>query len=180
MKLRKILNQIAEKMSIVILAVMVILVVWQVGARYIMKAPIPWSEQLSKYLFIWLVLINSTYMFGKKEHMSIGYFKEKLPQTAQIVINYLIEVVTFVFAGFILILGGYMAMKIGIPQKDAAIGISMGFVYAALPISGLMTALYGVCNFIDLVKKNAKSSEISLDKKAASSGSNKTCLTDCR
>lgn len=150
---RKILNHISEKLSIGILAVMTVLVVWQVGARYIMKAPIPWTEQLSKYLFIWLVLVNSAYIFGRKEHMSITFFKEKLPEKMQSVVNYLLEIVVLIFAAFVLVWGGYMALKIGIPQKDAALNISMGYVYAALPLSGLLTIFYSVCNLTDMIKE---------------------------
>lgn len=148
--IRKILNQIAEKMCIVILAVMVVLVVWQVVSRYIFQAPVPWSEALSKYLFIWLVLINGAYIFGKKEHMNIGYFKGKLPLGIQRVLDYLIEIITLVFALGILTWGGYMAVKIGFPQKDAAFTISMGYIYLAIPISGILTVLYSICNIADL------------------------------
>lgn len=152
-KLRNILNRIAEVLCIAILGIMAVLVVWQVVSRYVFQSPVPWSEALSKYMFIWLVLINGAYMFGKKEHMNIGYFKEKLPQGVQTVLNYLTEIITLVFALFILIWGGYMAVKIGIPQKDAALTVSMGYVYVALPISGLLTTLYSVCNIIDLARR---------------------------
>ena len=152
MKVRKILNHISEKLSILILAAMVVLVTWQVGARYILKAPVPWSEALSKYLFIWLVLINGAYIFGRKEHMNIGYFKGNLSAKVQRILDYLIQIIILGFAFCILTWGGYMALKIGIPQKDAALTISMGYVYAALPISGILTALYSICNIIDMAK----------------------------
>lgn len=152
MSVRKILNQIAEKMCIVILAVMVVLVVWQVVSRYVFQSPVPWSEALSKYLFIWLVLINGAYIFGKKEHMNIGYFKGKLPAGIQKGLDYIIEIITLAFALGILTWGGYMAVKIGFPQKDAALTISMGLVYLAIPISGILTVLYSICNIVDMTK----------------------------
>ena len=45
-----------------------------------------------------------------------------------------------------------MALKVGIPQRDAALTISMGYVYAALPLSGILTTLYTICNIIEKVK----------------------------
>lgn len=151
-KAKKVLDQVSEKLSILILAIMVVLVTWQVVARYIFQSPIPWSEQLSKYLFVWLVLINGAYMFGQSGHMNISFFKEKMPVAVQKVLNVLIDLVILVFALTVLFWGGMMALKIGIPQKDAALTISMGYVYAALPISGGITVLYGIMNLIRSVK----------------------------
>jgi len=151
--LRAVLNAVAEKLSIGILAVMVVLVVSQVIARYCFQSPIPWTEQLSKYMFVWLVLISGSYMFGQRGHMNISFFKGKLPKQVQTVLDYVSELILLVFAGAVLLAGGYMALKIGIPQKDAALQISMGYVYSALPISGVLTLLYAVCNLAELSQK---------------------------
>lgn len=166
MKAKKILDKISEIISIIILAVMAVLVVWQVAARYIFQSPIPWSEQLAKYLFIWLVLINGAYIFGKKEHMNIGYFKSKMPQSVQNILDYVIEIITLGFAAFILIWGGWMALKTGIPQKDAALSISMGYVYAVLPLSGILTMLYSVCNLIGMREQHKKAASLTERKEA--------------
>ncbi|MDO4328347.1 MAG: TRAP transporter small permease [Lachnospiraceae bacterium] len=151
--LRKVLDFIAEKVSILLFAITVVLVVWQVVARYIFNAPIPWTETLAKYLFVWLVLINSSYIFGKREHMCIGYFKEHMPRTLQIVLDFVTEAAILGFSTCILVVGGWAALKVGIPQRDAALTISMGYVYAALPISGILTMLYTVCNIADKVHR---------------------------
>lgn len=151
--LRAVLDTVAEKLSIGILAIMVVLVVSQVVARYCFHSPIPWTEQLSKYMFVWLVLISGSYMFGKREHMNISFFKGKLPKNVQTALDYVTELILLVFAGAVLLAGGFMALKIGIPQKDAALQISMGYVYSALPISGAITLLYSVCNLAELSQK---------------------------
>lgn len=151
-KLRTMLDFIAEKISILLFAITVVLVVWQVVARYVFSKPIPWTETLAKYLFVWLVLINGAYIFGKREHMCIGYFREHMPVRVQIAMELVTETAILGFAVFILLVGGWTALKVGIPQKDAALTISMGYVYAALPLSGILTTLYTVCNIADKVK----------------------------
>lgn len=150
-KLRSILDFVAEKLSIFLFAVTVVLVVWQVVARYIFDAPIPWTEALAKYLFVWLVLINASYIFGKREHMNIGYFKEHMPKPVQTALGLVTEVVILGFAVCILLVGGWGALKVGIPQKDAALTISMGYVYAAIPISGALTTMYTICNIVEKI-----------------------------
>ncbi|MDO5416086.1 MAG: TRAP transporter small permease [Lachnospiraceae bacterium] len=151
-KLRAVLDFVAEKLSITLFAITVVLVVWQVVARYIFSKPIPWTETLAKYLFVWLVLINAAYIFGKREHMCIGYFKEHMSPKVQLVLDFVTEFAILGFAVCILLVGGFMALKVGIPQRDAALTISMGYVYAALPLSGILTTLYTICNIIEKVK----------------------------
>jgi len=152
-KARKALDWVSEKLSILIITVMVVLVTWQVVARYIFSSPVPWSEQLSKYLFVWLVLINGAYMFGKHGHMKVAFFQELLPQKIQRWLNIFIELVVIMFALAVLLYGGVMALRLGIAQTDAALGISMGYVYAALPLSGIITTLYGFIHLINAAKE---------------------------
>ncbi|MDO5408666.1 MAG: TRAP transporter small permease [Eubacteriales bacterium] len=151
-KLRSLLDFVAEKISILLFGITIVLVVWQVVARYVFSKPIPWTETLAKYLFVWLVLVNAAYIFGKREHMCIGYFKERMPAKLQLVLEFVIELMILGFALCILTVGGWAALKVGIPQRDAALTISMGYVYAALPLSGILTTLYTVCNIADKVK----------------------------
>jgi len=152
-KARKALDWVSEKLSILIIAVMVVLVTWQVVARYIFSSPVPWSEQLSKYLFVWLVLINGAYMFGKHGHMKVAFFQELLPQKIQRWLNIFIELVIIMFALAVLLYGGLMALRLGIAQTDAALGISMGYVYAALPLSGIITTLYGFIHLVNAARE---------------------------
>ena len=152
-KARKALDWVSEKLSILIIAVMVVLVTWQVVARYIFSSPVPWSEQLSKYLFVWLVLINGAYMFGKHGHMKVAFFQELLPQKIQRWLNIFIELVVIMFALAVLLYGGLMALRLGIAQTDAALGISMGYVYAALPLSGIITTLYGFIHLVNAARE---------------------------
>ena len=60
LKLRKILNQIVSILSGVSFAAMVILVVWQVFTRYVLKHPSTWSEELVSYLFAWMALFGAS------------------------------------------------------------------------------------------------------------------------
>ena len=158
-KIRKVLDFISEKLSIAIMAVTTALVVWQVVSRYIFHSPVPWSEALAKYMFVWLVLINAAYIFGKREHMNIGFFKDHMPEKLQKPLNIFNEIVVLIFAVGILVIGGWAAMKVGIPQKDAALKISMGYVYAALPLSGIITTIYTICNIADIVMVADKKAE---------------------
>lgn len=149
--LRQILNKIAESISWVVLGIMVVLVTWQVVSRYFFHSPVPWTETMTRYLFVWLVLINGAYIFGRREHMNISYVRGKMSPGGQRILCVITEAVSCLFAVVVLVGGGLLAVNVGLPQKDAALEISMGIVYAALPISGVLTAFYTVCNIHDIL-----------------------------
>ena len=69
--LRKWINKVVEAFSVVIVAVMVLLVLWQVVARYLLNNPSTFTEALTRYLFVWLVLVSATYAFGSRDHICI-------------------------------------------------------------------------------------------------------------
>lgn len=150
-KLREIINMVAETISKVLLGIMVVFVTWQVVSRYVFHSPVPWTETATKYLFIWLVLINGAYIFGRREHMNISYVRGKLSPKWQKILCVVTEGVSCLFALVVLLGGGWLAVQIGLPQKDAALEISMGLVYLALPISGILTAFYTISNICDII-----------------------------
>lgn len=52
----------------------------------------------------------------------------------------------------LLIYGGYIMSTENFSQETASLGISMGFMYAVLPISGVIICLYGLLNLLDIFK----------------------------
>lgn len=150
--IRKNLNKIAETLSIGVIGIMVVLVTWQVITRYVFNNPSAFTEQLARYMFVWLVVINAAYIFGRREHMNIGFVVGKCSPKMQKILGLVSEVIILVFMLAVLVGGGLQAVKLGMPQMDAALPIKMGIVYLALPISGILTTFYTICNIIDLIR----------------------------
>jgi len=154
--IRKLVDKVIESICIAFMGIMTILVTWQVITRYFLENPSVISEQLSKYLFIWLVLLATAYVFGKKEHMSIVFIKEKFTGRAGLVLDSIIELIVMVFAMGILVFGGYKNTILTLVQQDSALPIKIGFVYAMLPICGVLIVFYCLCNVIDIAKDFSK------------------------
>ncbi len=151
-QLRNIINKCTEWLSCAILAIMTILVTWQVVTRFVFKAPSSITEALAKYLFVWLVLITAAYVVGKREHMAIEFFVNKYSFKTKTILEIIVQVCIFLFATIVLTYGGgYIAIH-AMSQTDSALSIPMGIVYLALPVSGVLSMFYSVCNIIDDVK----------------------------
>lgn len=148
--IRKVVDKFAEWFCIFLLAAMTCLVTYQVVVRYFFDAPCTFSEALSKYLFIWLVMICGAYVFGLREHMDIGYLRDKLSHKPRILLNMINEFIIAVFAIGVMIIGGYSGATRQMIQLDAALEIPIGLIYMAIPIGGVMILFYFICNEIRL------------------------------
>ncbi len=127
-----------------ILFVMLLSVSWQVFTRYVLNDPSSITDELSRYLLIWLGMLGGAYVAGKHEHLAIDILPERLNpenrQRLQVLINWL--VVLFV-AGAMVIGGGrlvYVTHTLG--QTSAAMQIPLSWVYSIIPISGALIVLF--------------------------------------
>ena len=138
------------RFSIALVIVMVLLVLWQVIARYLLNS---FSEALTRYLFVWLVLITSTYAFGSREHMYISALNDRLRGKTRTVVNILIEVLTILFAACVMVFGGSIITRMQMVSLDSSLHIPMGVVYAVIPVCGVITVFYCICNILEELEK---------------------------
>ena len=115
----------------------VLMVTYQVVARYIFSSPSSVTEILTRYSFVWLIIISATYMFGQREHINIAVLKDKLPGKAKTAVNIIIECVTIVFAGLIMVFGGFKITQMNFVQYDSILHIPTGIIYSIIPICGV-------------------------------------------
>lgn len=153
LSLKKKLDKAIEVFIMILLAFMVIVAIWQVSSRYVFNSPSTISEELLRYCLIWLAMIGSAYMFGLREHMSITFFVEKFGEGVVRKLSILSEVIIVVFSLFVLVYGGVNITLLTMKQVSAALGISMGYVYLVLPLSGILMIFYGVLNILNLIKE---------------------------
>lgn len=151
--LKRILDRILELSSIVIFIVMVILVTFQVVSRYIFKSPSSISEALTRYLFVWLILVSATYIFGQREHICITFVKDKFSPKVKKVIDILIQLIIIVFSATILVYGGFTITHMNMLQYDSILKIPTGIIYSIIPICGVLIILYSIYNLISFSKE---------------------------
>jgi TRAP-type C4-dicarboxylate transport system permease small subunit len=150
-KLKSIIDWIVERACITIMAVLTILVSYQVVTRYVFDSPSAVSEVLSRYMFVWLVLIGGAYVFGLREHMAISYVRDKFSPKVGIFVDMLTEWAIAIFAFIVMWQGGYKASVRQMWQQDSALEIPMGVIYSAIPIAGILILFYVAINQLKLI-----------------------------
>lgn len=148
--IRKVIDMITSTACVFIFAVMVIVGTYQIVTRYFFNSPSTVSEELLTYSFTWMALLASAYVFGKRDHMRMGFVADKLTGFPRKVLEIIIECLIILLAGSIMVYGGFNIMQLTMTQITASLGIPMGVVYTVVPLSGILIVVYSILNIIDL------------------------------
>ena len=134
---------------------LVLCVVWQVLSRYIIGRPSTVTDELARYLFMWVALIGAAYTTGQKRHLAIDLLTMKLKGKRKIFNEIFIQLAIAVFAFIVLVYGGSnLAIKtLATGQLTPALGWEMGYIYFCLPISGALMIFYSVAFGLEKVQQ---------------------------
>lgn len=125
---------------------LVLCVVWQVFSRYVLNAPSTMTDEVARFLFIWVGLMGAAYTLGKKRHLAIDLLSLKLERypTKRALLQLVLDMISLFFATVIMIYGGgsLMLKTLATGQVSPALGLQIGLVYAAIPLSGFFMFLY--------------------------------------
>lgn len=141
-------------MLVLLMSIMVISTLLQVFARYL-QINVPFTEELTVYAMMWVTLFGSAYAFGLKKHIAIDVLSSNLPETQRWKLEVLVESIVVVFAVLVLIVGGgrFVYVTFKLEQLSSVMQIYKGWIYLALPVSGLLVLAYNILNIQDALKK---------------------------
>ena len=147
---RKLVDRLLEGTLAIIMAVLTIDVLWQVVSRYALASPSSWTEELARFLLIWVSLLGAAYLTGQKGHIAIDLLPRSLTGSALRRLQSAINVVVFLFGLTVLGVGGtnlvYVTLSLG--QSSPALNLPVGFVYMVLPLSGALMMFYSITDIL--------------------------------
>ncbi|MCM3601624.1 TRAP transporter small permease [Robertmurraya korlensis] len=154
MKLLHWLDEHFEELFIGIFSfVMVVVISVQVFMRYVLQDSLPWSEELARYCFIWLVYLGISYGVKKQKHMSVDVLYLALKGKSQAALRIVGNLLFLAFALFGLIYGYQITLKLLTwGQLSPALSLPVGFVYLAGPIGMGLTAIRLIQLIVQQVK----------------------------
>jgi len=145
-KLISILDAFIEKLLMLLMLCIVLSVTWQVLSRYLLQSPSSVSEEIARFLLIWISLIGAVYCYRTKAHLGLNILTNKMLAKQQKIAAIFSHLMVFVFSGLVLVLGGVHLVELSFQpiQISPALGLPMGFIYSVLPISGLLLCFYSM------------------------------------
>ncbi|MFD1448744.1 TRAP transporter small permease [Oceanobacillus profundus] len=138
-----ILDRLLLVVSLTMLAVMIVIIIYQVFSRQILSSTPSWSEELSRILFVWVSFLGIAYGFKEKLHIALGLIVNMMPNKVQDFFDYVAKVIV-IFFGIIMIYYGWNFTTLMGNNTMPGTGLPSSMLYLAIPVSGFYVTLYGV------------------------------------
>ena len=138
------------------IAVLSVVVLLQVFFRYVFNYPLAWSEELSRFLLVWVVLLGAAIGIKRKSHFSIDIVFKKFPQKVQKNLQFAIDVFLFILIFDVMVLNGVYLANLTFRQISPALHLRMSYVYSAVLAGGILSCCYTLENILLFIKRNLK------------------------
>jgi TRAP-type C4-dicarboxylate transport system permease small subunit len=120
-----------------LVAAMTITTLLQVVFRYVLNDPLVWSEELARYLFVWIALVGAGAAVRTGGHFGLDLFYRKLPAAARTRVAALVSAVVAMFAATLLVQGIRETVQASV-QFAPSLQIRMHWAYAAIPLGATL------------------------------------------
>jgi TRAP-type C4-dicarboxylate transport system permease small subunit len=134
------------------LSLLVIDVVWQVFTRYVLQSPSTFTDELARFLLIWLSLAGGAYYSGQNQHISINILPDRLSPSNRYRLNIISACIIMLFVFSVFVIGGSYLVYLThtYRQITPALQIPMAWVYLIGPLSGLLILYYKLSDLLRL------------------------------
>lgn len=158
-KIKTNIDFVLKWILVVIMAAMTLNVLWQVFSRFLLQNPSSFTEELARYMLIWIGILGAAYVAGQKMHLAIDLLPTKLKGKSKAYLEIFINLAILAFSLSALVVGGIRLVSITLMlnQISAAMQIPLGYIYTVLPISGLLMSFYSfyfIVKQIEVIKNN--------------------------
>ncbi|HSR59387.1 MAG TPA: TRAP transporter small permease [Robiginitalea sp.] len=144
MKLRKTIDNALAAALILIMSVMVLNVLWQVCSRYVLGSPSSFTDELARYLMIWLGVLGAAYVSGRNGHVAIDVLPARCAPPTRRFLQQAVRWIILSFALFGLVVGGARLVYVTfvLEQYSPALRLPLAYVYLVIPLSGALIIYY--------------------------------------
>lgn len=148
----KTLNKILSAILSVLVGLMVVVCCWQVITRFVLNSPSKYTEEMLRYMLIWLTMLGAPYAYGAGQHLTIDLAVRGFSERGQRLTRLFVELVVLALSLGVLVYGGIAVTLNAHGQISAAMKLPMECYYLCIPIGGALMALYSLNNLYHLFK----------------------------
>lgn len=157
MKGTKLIDRTLELATIITFIGIIVVVTIQILSRYLPYSAI-WTEELTRFLFIYSVSFAAPLALKKKEYINIELVEKLLPEKAKVIYEALIYLTVAIFCA-VIAYQGYQFTLVGVGQKSATMAIDMSIIHASIGIAVLFIAIYALLHIVEMLKSLRKGDE---------------------
>jgi TRAP-type transport system small permease protein len=134
------------------IAAIVLITILSVYYRYVLNAPLSWTEQVCRILFVWSVFAGAAVLYRQMLHIAIDMFVVMLPPTAQRAVFWINQVLMLITAAMMLWFGLEISLA-QLSQTYGALEISPAWFYLAAPYCGALIIVFWIEKLLDPAKR---------------------------
>jgi TRAP-type C4-dicarboxylate transport system permease small subunit len=146
-RIKSVIDKVVDITVITLFVVMISFTFLQVVGRYIFLYAPPWTEELARYISIWIVFLGASIGFRTSSHLGVDFFVELLPEAPK---KFVFIIINLLLIGMLLTLmyQGIKMFRFAFGQVTAVTRISMSYIYAAVPVGALLMVFEVIVNSI--------------------------------
>lgn len=147
----RIVDALLKNVLIILMLALVASVSWQVISRYVFSSPSSWTEELARFLMIWVGLLGAAYAFRTGVHLGLDLLPKKLTGRSAEILKLFTLGAIILFSVSVLVVGGskLVGLTWELRQYSAVMGLPMAFVYSVIPAAGALICIYAMAAATD-------------------------------
>jgi TRAP-type C4-dicarboxylate transport system permease small subunit len=162
----RVLDRVLSVACIILFAVLVVVVVWQVFSRQVLSDPSTWSEEAARYIFVWLGLFGSALVFSERGHIAVDFLVRKFPKPLMRAALIFVQLTIIALAAVVFVYGGWKYVQQSSGQQLSALPFSVGQMYTVMPITGVLIIWYAVTHLIEALRVSDPITLLAVDEEA--------------
>ena len=139
-KVNKVLITFLEYLLALLLGLTVCFIIAQVLFRYVFGHPLDWTEQTSRYMFIWMMMLGAAVVFYRDSAMSFDLLLHAFPKTVSYWLEALIKVLVVVFSLYFCYQAYDLASSVA-GRMTSGVRVPLSFMYSSMIVSNICVVL---------------------------------------
>ena len=124
-----------------LLAAMSVIIFTNVALRYLTDQSLEWAEEVSRHMMIWLTFLGAGPVLRYGGHIAVENLQDSLSRRGAMAMRLVVAALLFAFFGF-MVWYGWLYMQRTMFQLTAATQIPFAYIYAAMPVSGVLLVVH--------------------------------------
>jgi len=142
------IEKICGVLCVFCFAAMTVVAILGVFFRYVMQSPFMWTEEVARYLLVWLGFTAVSIALRQDKHIKVEVLTNFFPLIVVKLMRYVVDVLIAIF--FVVLLWQGYLMTVNNIMAASTFQISMSWVLAAVPVAAALTL---VQLFLNVIKK---------------------------
>jgi C4-dicarboxylate transporter DctQ subunit len=147
-KLSVVLDKITLTTASILLVIIAVIVNWGVFCRYVLFAPLPWSEQIPKYAMIWMGFLGASVGISQNRHIGFDILVTRLPSVIRKLVIIAGRILILFFLLMMTIYGVIFAFAVGFSSNAPMLPIPMFYLFLAVPVGGVFMILQATIKLV--------------------------------